>query len=86
MPFSTCFISIDRFFWAKTRVAIPIYEGSVDGGGINLRKFAKDGETSYLGQRPTWVFPLSVHAARRLQTSERDGEFECRSERIDIPR
>jgi hypothetical protein len=43
-------------------------DGTADGGGINLPMFAKDGETSYLGQHPTWVFPLSVHMARPLQT------------------
>jgi hypothetical protein len=37
--------------------------GSADTGGINLRMFAEDGETSYSGQQPILVFPLSVHTA-----------------------
>src|ERR1700722_15898528 len=45
-----------------------IRDGIADGGGINFRMFAKDGEESYSGQRPTWAFPLSVHLARPLQT------------------
>jgi hypothetical protein len=42
--------------------------GSVGVGGISWRMFAKGGETSYLGQRSTWVFPLSAQMARLLQT------------------
>src|ERR1700722_20765336 len=45
-----------------------IRDGIADGGGINFRMFAKDGEESYSGQRPTWVFPLFVQMARPLQT------------------
>jgi hypothetical protein len=41
---------------------------AADGGGISLRTFAKDGETSFLAQRPTWAFSSSVHMARPLQT------------------
>jgi hypothetical protein len=43
-------------------------DGSVDAGGIGLRTFAEDGETSYLAQHPTWVFASSVHMAHPLQT------------------
>src|ERR1700722_19516318 len=43
-------------------------DGSEDCGGINFRMFVKDGEESYLGQRPTWAFPLSVQKAHPLQT------------------
>ena len=31
--------------------------GSVNVGGTNSHTFAKDGETSYFGQHPTWIFP-----------------------------
>ena len=51
---------------------MPVYEGaghgSKDAGGINLRKFARDGEVSSSGRHPLSVFPLSVHTARPLQT------------------
>ena len=69
IPFSTYFISIVHFSWTKT---MPVYEGaghgSKDAGGINLRKFARDGEVSSSGRHPLSVFPLSVHTARPLQT------------------
>ena len=32
-------------------------DGSVDGGGIGLPMFANDGETLFLAQHPTLVFP-----------------------------
>jgi hypothetical protein len=41
--------------------------GPANAGEMSFRMFAKDGEDSYLGQHPTWVFPLSVHLARALQ-------------------
>src|ERR1700722_1254951 len=55
----------------KTKTTVSgekIRDGSADGGGINLRMFARDGEESYSTQHPTWAFPLSVHMARPLQT------------------
>src|ERR1700679_2921846 len=45
-----------------------VRDGSADGGGINFRMFARDGEESYSAQHPTWVFPLSVQMAHPLQT------------------
>lgn len=42
--------------------------GSANAGGIGSRMFAKDGGILYLGQHPTWAFPLSVQKARPLQT------------------
>ena len=58
IPFSTYFISINRFSWVKTRATPPVSTGgigygSVDTGGINLLKFARDGNTFYLGPHPT---------------------------------
>ena len=62
---STYFASIGPFSLAKTRTTAPVFsggmrDGSVDTGGINLRMFVEDGETSSLGQHPTWGFPLSL--------------------------
>ena len=72
IPLSIYFISIGHFFWAKTRVKLPVSlggrgTGTVVAGGISWRKFAKDGEMSYLGQHPTWAFPLPVHMACQLR-------------------
>ena len=58
IPFSTYFISINRFSWVKTRATPPVSTGGigygpVDTGGINLPKFARDGDTFYLGPHPT---------------------------------
>ena len=43
-------------------------DGTANYGGTNSHTFAGDGEASYLGQHPTWVFASSVHMARQLQT------------------
>src|ERR1019366_6153329 len=42
-------------------------DGPVDVGGISLRMFAKDGETSFLAQHPTWMFASSVQKTRLLE-------------------
>ena len=65
IPFSTCFISLGHFI--GTNIA-PRTGYTTDGGGMRLLMFAEDGETSFLAQRPIWVFPCSVHMARPLQT------------------
>jgi hypothetical protein len=68
----TYFISIDRPSLTGTRMVLTVWKVGGDGiandGGTNSHKFAKDGETSFLAQHPTWVFPSSVHMARQLQT------------------
>ena len=42
--------------------------GIANYGGTNSHTFANDGETSYLGRHPTWVFASFVQRARQLQT------------------
>src|SRR6266852_1235471 len=43
-------------------------DGSASAGGINWRTFAKDGEISYSGHHPTWVFASFVQMALPLRT------------------
>jgi hypothetical protein len=42
-------------------------DGNENDGGINSHTFAKDGETSYSRQPPTWIFASSLHIERQLQ-------------------
>ena len=65
IPFSTSFISLGHLLWTKIASRTGY---TTDGGGMRLLMFAQDGETSFLAQRPTWVFPCSVYMARLLQT------------------
>ena len=72
IPFLTSSISIGQPSLTETRVigtkSLVGRNGTVNDGGTNSHKFAKDGETSYLGPRPTWIFASSVHMAHQLQT------------------
>ena len=72
IQFLTCFISTDLPSMMETRMICSISEVERDGtanyGGTTLHTFAKDGETFYLDQHPTWIFASSVHMARRSQT------------------
>ena len=43
-------------------------DGNANYGGTHSHTFASDGETSYLGRHPTWVFASFVQGARQLQT------------------
>jgi hypothetical protein len=72
IPFLTYFISIDQPSLTEMKVMFTVLKagghGTVNDGGTNSHKFAKDGETSYLGQHTTWIFASSVHMAHQLQT------------------
>src|SRR5216684_6500586 len=50
---STYSMSIGWLIWVEMRLTKSISRTGV--GGIKSHKFAKDGETSFLGQQPTWV-------------------------------
>ena len=69
--FLTSFISIDRPSLTETRVISSLLmvgrHGTVKDGGTNSHKFVKDGEMSYSGQHPIWIFASSVHMAHQLQ-------------------
>jgi hypothetical protein len=61
IPFLTSFIFIDRPSLTETRVMLSVslvggHGTDMNDGGTNSHKFAKDGETSYLAQHPTWIF------------------------------
>jgi hypothetical protein len=43
-------------------------DGPASSGGINWLTFSGDGEISYLGRHPTWVFASTVQNACPLQT------------------
>ena len=69
----TYFISIGWLLplQTKTRISTPSVsvslvegDGTTSIGGTNPHMFAEDGETSYLGQHPSWVFTSFVHLAR----------------------
>ena len=70
--FFTHFISTDHPSLMETRIMVTVSQEGRDGtanyGGTNSHTFAGDGEASYLGPHPTWVFASSVHMARQLQT------------------
>ena len=72
IPFLTSSTSIDQPSLTETRVILTESavggDGTVNDGGTNSHKFAKDGETSYSSPRPTWIFASSVHMAHQLQT------------------
>ena len=58
----TYFISIGRLLHVQTKTKTRITTNII--GGTNPHVFAEDGETSYLGQHPSWVFISFVHMAR----------------------
>jgi hypothetical protein len=70
--FLTSSISIDRPSLTETKLMVTVSweggDGVANDGGLNLLKFAKDGETSFLGRHPTWIFASSVHMTRQLLT------------------
>ena len=65
--FSTYSIYVDQFFltkmWFSTTVSYKAENGAVNAGGTSSRTFAEDGDTLYLGQRPTLGFLSCVHMA-----------------------